>query len=95
MAAESEFWIEAPEVVRLFPTFVWKCRLRPEVHRTINAAILDRLHEMRRGLPPLAAKRGSRVMGCTNRKSFAAWCLASRRPWIPRLPSCASVTRRS
>jgi len=54
MAAENEFWIEAPEVVRLFPTFVWKSRLRPEVHRPINAAILNRLDEMRRGLPPLA-----------------------------------------
>src|SRR6202158_5624460 len=54
MCAEKEFWIEVPEVVRLFPTFVWKGRLRPEVHRPINAAILNRLDEMRRGLPPLA-----------------------------------------
>ena len=54
MVAETEFWIQAPEAVRLFPTFVWKCRLRPEVHRPINAAILDLLHETRRGLPPLA-----------------------------------------
>jgi hypothetical protein len=42
MVAENEFWVEDPEVVRLFPTFVWKCRLRPEVHRPINAAILNR-----------------------------------------------------
>ena len=54
MVAENELWIQAPEAVRLFPTFVWKCRLRPEVHRPINAAILDLLHETRRGLPPLA-----------------------------------------
>jgi uncharacterized protein (TIGR02466 family) len=54
MDAENELWIEAPEVVRLFPTFVWKCRLRPETHRPINAAILNLLDEMRRGLPPLA-----------------------------------------
>ena len=53
MAAENGFWIDAPEVVRLFPTFVWKCQLRPEVYRAINTAILDRLHEMRRALPPL------------------------------------------
>ena len=53
MAAENGFWIDAPEVVRLFPTFVWKCQLRPEVYRAINAAILNRLHEMRRALPPL------------------------------------------
>ena len=31
LVAENELWIQAPEVVRLFPTFVWKCRLRPEV----------------------------------------------------------------
>jgi len=54
MAAENMFWAEGPEVVRLFPTFVWKCPLRPEVHRPINAAILNRLEEMRRDLPPLA-----------------------------------------
>ena len=54
MVAENEFCIEDPEVVRLFPTFVWKCRLRPEVHRPINVAILNLLHETRRGLPPLA-----------------------------------------
>src|ERR1700681_4914153 len=54
MVAENEFWIESPEVVRLFPTFVWKCRLRPKAHRPINAAILNRLDEMRRGLPSLA-----------------------------------------
>jgi len=53
MAAEDEFWIRPPEVVRLFPTFVWQCRLRPEVHRPINAAILNRLDEMRCSLPPL------------------------------------------
>jgi uncharacterized protein (TIGR02466 family) len=54
MAAEKELWVEEPEVVRTFPTFVWTCRLCPEIYRPINAAILNRLDEMRRGLPPLA-----------------------------------------
>jgi len=54
VAAENELWIQPPEVVRLFPTFVWKRRLRPEAYQPINAAILDRLDEMRRGLPALA-----------------------------------------
>jgi len=53
MAAENVFWTEAAEVVRLFPTFVWKCQLRPEVHRPIDAAIRNRLEEMRGHLPPL------------------------------------------
>ena len=40
MAADNELWAEAPDVVRLFPTFVWRCQLRPEIHQPINAAIL-------------------------------------------------------
>jgi hypothetical protein len=39
MAAENGFWIDAPEVVRLFPTFVWKCQLRPEVYRAIMGTL--------------------------------------------------------
>ena len=62
MVAENELWIQAPEAVRRFPTFVRKCRLRPEVHRPINAAILNLLDEMRRGLPPLA--RGEAWQSC-------------------------------
>ena len=53
MAAETGFWLETPEVLRLFPTFVWKCQLRPEVHRQLNATILTRVHEMRHGLQAL------------------------------------------
>lgn len=53
MAADNGLWLDVPEVLRLFPTFAWKCRLRPEIQRPINAAILARVHEMRRGLPPL------------------------------------------
>ena len=53
MAAETGFWLETPEVLRLFPTFVWKCQLRPEVHRRVNATILTRVHEMRHGLQAL------------------------------------------
>jgi hypothetical protein len=53
MAADNEFWTEAPEVLRLFPTFVWRCQLRPEIHRPINATILNRLDAMRSGQPAL------------------------------------------
>ncbi len=49
---------------------------------------LDWLNETRRGLPPLGrGEAWHRVMGCTDRKNFAAWCLASTRRWIPRWPS--------
>ena len=71
MVAETEFWNQAPEVVRLFPTFVWKCRLRPEVHRPINAAILNRLDEMRRSLPPLVrGEAWQSVHGLHQQKDF-------------------------
>ena len=53
MAADNEFWTETPEVVRLFPTFVWRCQLRPEIHRPINTTILNQLDAMRYGQPPL------------------------------------------
>jgi uncharacterized protein (TIGR02466 family) len=53
MAADNEFWTETPEILRLFPTFVWRCQLRPEVHQPINTTILNRLDAMRRAQPPL------------------------------------------
>jgi len=37
---------ETAEVLRLFPTFVWKAQLRREVYQPINAAILDALAEL-------------------------------------------------
>ena len=53
MPATSNIWSDAPEVVRLFPSFVWKSALRSEVHESLNKLILGRLDAMRRGLPPL------------------------------------------
>lgn len=53
MAGEHQAWSEAPEVIRLFPTFVWKCQLRPEVYRPVNESLLKHLEEIRRDLPPL------------------------------------------
>jgi hypothetical protein len=53
MAADNEFWTETSEVVRLFPTFVRRCQLRPNIHRPINATILNQLDAMLRGQPRL------------------------------------------
>jgi uncharacterized protein (TIGR02466 family) len=55
MPEPSEYWSETPEFLRLFPTFLWKAQLRPEVYEPINALLHSRLEAMRRGLPPLAA----------------------------------------
>jgi len=38
----------APEVLRLFPAFVWKAQLRPELHAPLDAAILRELDELMR-----------------------------------------------
>lgn len=38
----------APEVLRLFPAFVWKAQLRPEVHAPLDAAIGRELDELMR-----------------------------------------------
>lgn len=54
MAGERDAGAEAPEIVRVFPTFLWRCQLRPDVYEPINAAILRELTEERRSPPPLA-----------------------------------------
>ena len=48
--------IASAEVLRLFPTFVWKAQLKPEVYGELNAAILRKLDAI---VPPgLAAGSG-------------------------------------
>jgi uncharacterized protein (TIGR02466 family) len=48
--------IASAEVLRLFPTFVWKAQLKPEVYGDLNAAILRKLDAI---VPPdLAAGSG-------------------------------------
>jgi uncharacterized protein (TIGR02466 family) len=37
---------QASDVLRMFPTFVWKAQLRPAVYQPINASILRTLGEM-------------------------------------------------
>ena len=42
------------DVIRVFPTFVWKSRLGLDSHTAIRQAILKQLREMRAGLPEVA-----------------------------------------
>ncbi len=46
--------IEAADVLRMFPTFVWKAELKPDVHKKINGNILAKLDQLRETLPELA-----------------------------------------
>src|SRR5258707_12707461 len=43
------------DVLRMFPTFVWKAELRPELYKPINAAILRTLGEIGTPLADLMA----------------------------------------
>jgi uncharacterized protein (TIGR02466 family) len=54
MAQAAEHRFVEPEVVRLFPTFVWKARLPPAQRDSINSAIRETLAQLRRDLPELA-----------------------------------------
>ena len=58
MARPGERWIETSEVVPMFPTLLWKIRLKPQVREGIDAKILDALEALRRGLPRLESGRG-------------------------------------
>jgi uncharacterized protein (TIGR02466 family) len=54
MVADQDATSDAPDIVRLFPTFVWRRRLGPAVYEPIHASVLPVLGELRGGLPPLA-----------------------------------------
>ena len=54
MVDNDETQFEAADVLRMFPTFVWKAELKPEVHQRINGTIVRTLDRIRRSLPELA-----------------------------------------
>ncbi len=54
MVDNDETQFEAADVLRMFPTFVWKAELNPEVHQRINGTIVRSLDQIRRSLPELA-----------------------------------------
>ena len=45
--------VGSSEVIRLFPTFLWKSRLRPELVARISAGTLARIDELMRGVATL------------------------------------------
>ena len=54
MADESGLAVAKTEVVRLFPTFVWKTELKAEVYEPMNKTIKTKLCEATASLPALA-----------------------------------------
>jgi len=55
MADESGLAVAKTEVVRLFPTFVWKTELKAEVYEPMNETIKAKLCEATASLPTLTA----------------------------------------
>ena len=58
MATEKEPWIEASEVIPMFPTLVWKLQLKAELRQAMEARILAALEGIRRDLRRLAPGQG-------------------------------------
>jgi len=58
MLNENSRWIEASDVIPMFPTLVWKIQLDQRLHEAIDAKVLAALADLRRALPPLAAGNG-------------------------------------
>ena len=46
MTKEPSPRFQSPDVLRMFPTFVWKAELRPEVSKPVNDSIVRRLGEI-------------------------------------------------
>ena len=51
MAGKHDTVFAATDVLRMFPTFVWKAELEPEVHRRINKNIIHKLEQIKRSGP--------------------------------------------
>lgn len=58
MVKQSNPWIEASDVIPMFPTLVWKIQLKAEIHDAIDAKILAMLEVARRDLPEIALGQG-------------------------------------
>ena len=58
MVKASDRWIEASDVIPMFPTLLWKILVKPELRDAIDAKILAALGSMRRDLPRLEPGQG-------------------------------------
>ncbi len=58
MVKERDPWIEASDVIPMFPTLVWKIQINAKLHDAIDAKILATLERIKRDLPKLGAGQG-------------------------------------
>ena len=59
MVKGSNRWMETLDVIPMFPGLVWKVQIEAGLRDALAGSILAPLTDMRRGLPPLGAGRGS------------------------------------
>jgi uncharacterized protein (TIGR02466 family) len=58
MVQNSRRWMEASDVIPMFPTFVWKVQIESGLRDALRETILAAIAEMRVRLPPLAPGDG-------------------------------------
>jgi len=58
MVKEGNPWVEASDVIPMFPTLVWKIQLKAEFHDVMDAKIFAMLEGIRRDLPALGLGQG-------------------------------------
>ena len=57
MARKYKTIFAATDILRIFPSFVWKAELEPKIHRRLGSDIIGTLDGIRRALPELAPGR--------------------------------------
>jgi len=58
MVSDTHPWIQASDVIPMFPTLVWKISLEPELRDAIDTKVMATLESLRRDLPVLEAGHG-------------------------------------
>jgi hypothetical protein len=58
MVQNSRRWIEASDVIPMFPTFVWKVQIEAGLRDALRERVLAAMTAMRARLPPLARGHG-------------------------------------
>jgi uncharacterized protein (TIGR02466 family) len=58
MVKENSPWLEASDVIPMFPTLVWKILLKAELRDAIDTQVLATLERLRRDLPTLNSGQG-------------------------------------
>ena len=58
MLKDAQSWMQASDVIPMFPTLVWKISLKPELRDAIDARVMATLERLRRNLPILEPGQG-------------------------------------